>query len=80
MTHKTRSTTKRGKGKAKRMYTVAVRWEAAKTYEIEAESPEAAQKIVEGMVNSGDVCIWTDGFVATDNVSVTASCRGTRNF
>lgn len=56
--------------KGKHGFEVTVNWVVAKTYEVEAESREEAQKKIQAMVDRGDVCVWSDGFEATDDVAV----------
>ena len=56
--------------KGKHGFEVTVSWTVAKTYEVKAESREEAQKKIQAMVDRGDVCVWSDGFEATDDVAV----------
>ena len=59
--------------KGKHKFMVDVHWDVARTYEVEAESADEAQKIMQAKVDAGDVCVWTDGFVATDDCEVKTS-------
>lgn len=54
----------------KRIYSVAVYWTVQRSYEVEAESKEEAQRKIQEKVDKGDVCVWTDGFEAGDDVTV----------
>ena len=53
-------------------FTVTVNWEVSKDYEVEANNSEEARAKIQKMVDEGEVCVWTDGFEATDNVEVEA--------
>ena len=57
----------------KHKFTVDVHWDVARSYEVEAESREEAQRIIQEKVERGDVCVWNDGFEATDDVEVRTS-------
>ena len=59
--------------KGKHKFMVDVHWDVARTYEVEAESADEAQKIIQAKVDAGDVCVWTDGFEATDDCEVRTS-------
>lgn len=56
--------------RGKRKYSVAVYWTVQKSYEVEAHSREEAQSLIQEKVDKGDVCVWTDGFEAGDEVMV----------
>ena len=56
--------------KGKHGFEVTVSWVVAKTYEVEATNRMEAQKKIQAMVDRGDVCVWSDGFEATDDVAV----------
>lgn len=43
-------------------YDVEVSLPVFKTYRVKASDPETARAKVERIVNSGEVCVWTDGF------------------
>ena len=58
-------------------YAVDVHWDVAKCYDIEANSKEEAEKKIWDMINSGDVCVWKDGYEATDDIEV--KCSGEEN-
>ena len=51
-------------------FKVKVNWVVSKEYEVEAESAEAAKEAIQKRIDDGDVCVWTDGFEATDDVTV----------
>lgn len=59
--------------KGKHKFAVDVYWTVSRSFEVEAESREEAQKIIQAKVDAGDVCVWTDGFEATDDVEVSTS-------
>ena len=59
--------------KGEHKFSVDVFWTVARSFEIEARSRKEAQKKVQGMIDRGDVCVWTDGFEATDDVEVRTS-------
>lgn len=67
---KTNQKKAKAKKAQKKNFTIRVLWTVGKDYEIEVESPEKAKEIVENMVNCGDVCVWNDGFTATDDVQI----------
>ena len=54
-------------GHGKKMFTVRHEWVVSKDYEVEAETKEEAIHTVRSMVDSGEVCVWTDGYETTDN-------------
>lgn len=62
----------------KHKFTVDVHWDVAKSYEVEAESREEAQKIIQEKVDAGEICVWTDGFEAMDDVEVRTSGEETK--
>jgi len=67
---------KREQSKRKtRTFVVDVHWDVAKSYEIEAASRKDAEKKMNKIISMGQVCVWTDGFEATDDVEV--KCSGT---
>ena len=47
--------------------TVRVDWTVSKDFEVEAESKDAAISEIRKKIDSGEVCVWTDGFEATDD-------------
>ncbi len=47
--------------------TVRVDWTVRKDFEVEAESKEEALDKVIKKIKAGEVCVWTDGFEATDD-------------
>lgn len=51
----------------KKMFTVRHEWVIRKDYEVEAGTEEEAIHTVRDMVDSGKVCVWTDGYETTDN-------------
>ena len=51
-------------------FTVTVKWEVSKDYEVEAENAEEARAKIQKLVDDGEVCVWTDGFEAGENVKV----------
>lgn len=57
----------------KHKFAVDVYWTVARSYEVEAESRDEAQRIVQERVDRGDVCVWHDDFEATDDVEVSTS-------
>lgn len=59
--------------KGKHKFVVDVHWDVARTYEVEAESADEAQKIIQAKVDAGEICVWTDGFEATDDCEVKTS-------
>ena len=59
-----------GIGTRKRTYLVDVHFDVAKTVEIDAESPKAAQDAVAYQISLGDIGYRDPGFEATDDVSV----------
>ena len=54
-------------GPGKKNFTVRHEWVIRKDYEVEAETEEEAIHTVRDMVDSGKVCVWTDGYETTDN-------------
>ncbi len=62
----------------KHKFAVDVHWDVAKSYEVEAESREEAQKIIQEKVDAGEICVWTDGFEAMDDVEVRTSGEETK--
>lgn len=59
-----------GVGKRKRTYLVDVHWDVAKTYEVDAESREAAEDAIRLRLNLGELSAYDPGYEATDDVSV----------
>lgn len=59
--------------KGKHKFAVDVYWTVARSYEVEAESRDEAQRIVQERVDRGDVCVWYDDFEPTDDVEVCTS-------
>ena len=47
--------------------TVRVDWTVRKDFEVEAKSKEEALQKVRDKIDRGEVCVWTDGFEATDD-------------
>ena len=64
--------------KGKHKFLVDVHWDVARTYEVEAESADEAQKIIQAKVDAGEICVWTDGFETTDDVEVRTSGEETK--
>ena len=56
--------------KGKHKFMVDVHWDVARTYVVEAESADEAQKIMQAQVDAGEICVWTDGFETTDDCEV----------
>lgn len=54
----------------KQKFSVAVYWTVQRSYEVEAESKEEAQRKIQEKVDKGEVSVWTDGFEAGDDVTV----------
>ena len=54
-------------------YSVKVTWAVEKEYTIEASNRAEAEKKVKDMIDRGEVCVWTDGFTAGDEVKVTVN-------
>lgn len=54
-------------GPGKKMFTVRHDWVVRKDYEVEAETEEDAVRAMREKVESGEVCVWTDGYQATEN-------------
>lgn len=54
-------------GPGKKIFTVRHDWVVRKDYEVEAETEEDAVKAMREKVESGEVCVWTDGYQATEN-------------
>lgn len=61
----------------KKRYAVDIHWDVAKCVEVKAKSREDAERIVFERIRNGEVCVWTDGFEATDYVEV--ECHGEEN-
>ncbi len=59
--------------KGKHLFAVDVHWVVARSYEVEATSRKEAQKMVQEMVDRGDVNVWRDGYETTDDVEVRTS-------
>lgn len=59
--------------KGKHQFVVDVHWDVARSYDVEAESREEAQKIIQDKVDAGEICVWTDGFETMDDVEVRTS-------
>ena len=57
---------------AGKVFEVRVTWPVGKTYRVPADSEEEAVKRMKQKVDAGEVCVWTDGFEAEDNVTVEA--------
>lgn len=51
-------------------YAVDVHWDVAKQFKVDAESLEEAQEKIWNLIERGNVCVWSDGFEATDDVEV----------
>lgn len=60
-------------------FAVDVHWDVARSYEVEAESADEAQKIIQAKVDAGEICVWTDGFEATDDCEVRTSGEETND-
>lgn len=50
----------------KKTFIVHHQWTVQKDYEIEADSKEEALRKLRTKINAGEVCVWTDGYEATD--------------
>lgn len=50
----------------KKTFIVRHQWTVQKDYEIEANSKEEALRKLRTKINAGEVCVWTDGYEATD--------------
>lgn len=50
----------------KKTFIVRHQWTVQKDYEIEADSKEEALRKLRTKINAGEVCVWTDGYEATD--------------
>lgn len=48
-------------------YEVEVMWTVKKVYDVDAGSEKEAAEKIRGLVDSGEVCVWTDGFEASDD-------------
>ena len=59
--------------KGKHKFAVDVHWDVARSFVVDAESREEAQRIVQAKVDAGEICVWTDGFEATDDCEVKTS-------
>lgn len=57
---------------AGKVFEVRVTWPVGKTYRVPADSKEEAVAKMKQKVDAGEVCVWTDGFEAEDNVTVEA--------
>lgn len=57
---------------AGKVFEVRVTWPVGKTYEVRARSEDEAVAKMKAEVDAGEVCVWTDGFEADDNVTVEA--------
>lgn len=57
---------------AGKFFEVRVTWPVRKTYRVPANSEEEAVAKMKSKVDAGEVCVWTDGFEADDNVTVEA--------
>lgn len=55
---------------AGKFFEVRVTWPVRKTYRVPADSEEVAVAKMKSKVDAGEVCVWTDGFEADDNVTV----------
>ena len=55
-------------------YIVEVKWAVSRTYDVEAESREEAEKKMKDRIDAGEICVWTDDFEAGDDVA--AECVG----
>lgn len=51
-------------------FTVRHEWVVAKNYEIEANTVDEAVAKLRSKIDRGEVCIWTDGYEATDEEHV----------
>jgi len=58
-------------------YAVDVHWDVARSFEIEATSREEAVQEMNARIDKGQVCVWTDGFEATEDVE--CECNGEEN-
>lgn len=58
-------------------YSVDIHCTIAKNVVVEAKTREDAEKQIWDKIQSGKVCVWTDGFEATDDVEV--NCVGEEN-
>lgn len=58
-------------------YAVDVHWVVAKCIEVYAPSREEAEMQIWDRIWNGEMCVWSDGFEATDDVEVT--CSGEEN-
>lgn len=57
----------------KHKFAVDVLWTVARSYVVDAETREEAQRIVQERVDKGEICVWNEGFEATDDVEVSTS-------
>lgn len=57
----------------KHQFAVDVHWDVARSYVVEAESAAEAQKIIQAKIEAGEICVWNDGFEATDDYEVETS-------
>lgn len=57
---------------AGKVFEVRVTWPVGKTYRVPADSEEEAMAKMKAKVDAGEVCVWTDGFEADNNVTVEA--------
>lgn len=54
-------------GPGKKVFTVRHDWVVRKDYNVEAETERDAIETMREKVESGEVCVWTDGYETTDN-------------
>ena len=59
--------------KGKHKFVVDVFWTVARSYEVEAKTADEAHDIMQKRVDEGKICVWTDGFEATEDVEVETS-------
>lgn len=52
------------------MFTVRHEWTLSKDYEVEAKSKEEAMQKLRAKIDAGEVCVYTDGYEATDEEHV----------
>ena len=57
---------------AGKVFEVRVTWPVGKTYRVPADSKEEAVAKMKQKVDAGEICVWTDGFEAGDDVTVEA--------
>ena len=51
-------------------FKVQVLWTVGKTYEVKAKTAAEAKQKIQKLVDNVEVCVWTDGYETTDDVSV----------